>query len=245
MAKSLVLSVVLAALALATSAAQGADAYRLLRLGGHLVKWGGSGMGTPAVVTYAYVAERTAFPGARNCREMVPLDGLLATSAIPPARFAQETEAALGTWEAVAGITFRRTTDAAAADILIGAQATPRRVAFADVAYAGSGVSGLRRIERGLICLNPEQLWQIGFGGKEGAYDVRHVITHEAGHTIGLDHPEGDGQMMSFRYPARFRGLQAGDIDGAIRLYGTPGPATPALRSVKADAGELTARNAN
>lgn len=234
-----------AALVFVTSAAHGTEDHRLLMLDGHLVKWGSLGMGTPATVTYAYVSERTRFPGARNCQEMVPLDNLLATSGIPLARFVHETEQAFRTWQTVAGITFLRSADSATADILIGAQATPRRVAFANVSYSDSGSSGARRIERALICLNPIQPWQIGFGGEDGTRDLRHALTHEAGHVIGLDHPHSDGQVMSFRFPVQFRRLQAGDIEGAVRLYGKPTPETPAPRSVKASAPEATIRNAN
>lgn len=219
---------VCAALALATSAAQSIDDYRLLRLDGHLVKWGSSSMGTPAAVTYAYVSERMEFPAARNCRAMVPLDGLLAASAIPPERFVRETEEAFRTWEIVAGIRFQRSDTTATADILIGAQATPRGVAFADVAHSPSGARDVRSIERASICLNPTEPWRIGVGGSDGAYDVRHVITHEAGHTIGLDHPGGDRQLMSFRYPPQVQGLQAGDIAGVARLYGEAMQKVPA-----------------
>lgn len=236
-----------AALVFVTSAAHGAEDHRLLMLDGHLVKWGSPGMGTPTTVTYGYVSERMRFPGARNCQEMVPLDGLLATSGIPPARFEHETEQAFRTWQTVAGITFLRSTDAATADILIGAQATPRRVAFADVSYSGSGsgASGVRDIERALICLNPMQPWQIGFGSENGAYDLRHALTHEAGHAIGLDHPVSDEQVMSFRFPGQFRRLQAGDIEGAVRLYGKPTPEKPALQPVNANATKGTVRNLN
>lgn len=234
-----------AAVVFVTSAAHGSEDYRLLMLDGRLVKWGSSGMGTPATVTYAYVTERTRFPGARNCQEMAPLDGLLAASGIPLARFVHEAQQAFRTWERAAGITFHRSADPAAADILIGAQATPRRVAFANVSYSDSGSGGVRSIARAQICLNPEQSWQIGFGGEDGSYDLRHALTHEAGHAIGLDHPRSDEQVMSFRYPVRFRRLQAGDIEGAVSLYGEPSPETPAPRFVKADAAEATMRNAN
>lgn len=234
-----------AAVVFVTSAAHGSEDYRLLVLDGHLVKWGSSGMGTPATITYAHVSERTRFPGARNCQEMVPLDGLLAASGIPLARFVHETQEAFRTWERAAGITFLRSADPATADILIGAQATPRGVAFANVSYSDSGSSGARSIERALICLNPMQPWQAGFGGEDGSYDLRHALTHEAGHVIGLDHPRSDEQVMSFRYPAQFRRLQAGDIEGAVSLYGKPTPEAPAPRSVKSDAAEATIRNAN
>src|SRR3546814_1559644 len=44
-----------------------------------------------------------------------------------------------------------------AAQILIGAQATPRGIAFADVAYNPTASAGIRRISRSLICLNPQK----------------------------------------------------------------------------------------
>ena len=214
-----------AIVALAASVASGSEDFQLLRLDGHLVKWGGPDMGTPATVTYAFVAAHTRFPGARNCKEMVPLDGLLAQSGVAPATFVREAEAALAAWEEAAGISFRRIADPAAADLLIGAQAKPRRWAFADVSYAPSEGTGPRRIERSLICLNPARPWKVGRGGREGAYDLRYVLTHEAGHAIGLDHAGREGQIMSFAYPERLHGLQPGDIDGAARLYGAAGPA--------------------
>lgn len=233
------------ALALIAFAAHGADDYRLLRLDGHLVKWGNLRLGTPATVTYAYVSKPMRFPGARNCREMVPMDGLLAASGIRPARFVQETEAAFAMWEAVAGITFRRSANPARADIMIGAQATPRQRAFADVSHAAFTANGVSRIDRSLICLNPLQPWAVGFGDQDDAYDLRYVIMHEAGHTIGLDHSRGHDQVMSFRYPRQFRGLQPGDIAGAVNLYGKPDPTTPALLQVGAEPANVTVHAAD
>ena len=46
------------------------------------------------------------------------------------------------------------------------------------------------------------------------------AIAHEIGHAIGLDHPEPHGQIMSMRYHEEFRTLQAGDVSGAVRIYG-------------------------
>lgn len=220
-------------------AAHATEEYRLLKLEGNLVKWGSPVLGTPATITYAYVSEPTSFPGARNCQEMVPVDQLLAASGISPIEFHRETAAALAAWEAVAGITFRMIADPFRADIRIGAQATPRRQAFADVSYVRSDGNAVRSIDRSLICLNPLQPWTVEFAGDGKAYDLRYVMMHEAGHAIGLDHSRSHEQVMSFRYPTQFRSLQIGDIAGAMALYGAADAATPAPVEVTARAGHI------
>ena len=53
---------------------------------------------------------------------------------------------------------------------------------------------------------------------------MRYTIAHEIGHTIGLDHPSGAGQIMGYRYEETFRELQPGDISGAVLLYGKRQP---------------------
>src|SRR5262249_26938880 len=98
--------------------------------------------------------------------------------------------------------------------------------AFANVDYR-PGPGKIGDIERSLICLNPSRSWKIGFGGSAAAYDLRYTIAHEIGHAIGLDHPDPDGQLMSFKYQEDFRTLQTGDVQGAVRLYGNRMP-TPA-----------------
>jgi hypothetical protein len=66
------------------------------------------------------------------------------------------------------------------------------------------------------------------FGGSLAVYDLRYTITHEIGRAIGLDHPVPAGQLMPFRYQEQFRALQAGDIEGAVQLYGSKRVLTPA-----------------
>ena len=66
------------------------------------------------------------------------------------------------------------------------------------------------------------------FGGSLAVYDLRYTITHEIGRAIGLDHPVPAGQLMPFRYQEEFRALQAGDIEGAVQLYGSKRVLTPA-----------------
>lgn len=222
------------------------ESYRLLQLDGAYVKWGPSELGTGAVVTYALVDEEKSFPRARNCRKIAPVEKTLSKSGLPRSAFLKELKAAFSLWADVAQIRFRPAADRKEADILIGEQMRPVGRAFANVrrrtttpgtqlAFGApakvadravvpkrvrEGSSDISGIEQSLICLNPEQPWKIGFDGNLDVYDLRYTLAHEIGHTIGLDHPSAFGQLMSFGYDEKFKGLQAGDIAGAVRLYG-------------------------
>jgi Matrixin len=97
----------------------------------------------------------------------------------------------------------------------------------------------VKPISRALICLNPTRQWKVGFDGDLQRYDLRYTFAHEIGHAIGLDHPAGAGQIMGYRYEERFRELQAGDVSGAVLLYGrrqpeaviaATGPSVPHVR---------------
>jgi Matrixin len=193
--------------------------FRLLDFGGIYVRWGGNAV-DPVVVTYAFVRQDVEFPDARNCKVMAPMDRLLADSSITEEAYEAEVKAAFEMWERVANIRFEPAADGSKPGILIGAQRDPIGHAFADVAYAQSMDGKLRPIERSLICLNPMKRWKIGFDGNLTVYDLRYTIAHEIGHAIGLDHPEPHGQLMSMRYQEGFRTLQAGDVSGAVRIYG-------------------------
>src|SRR3546814_14492976 len=115
---------------------------------------------------------------------MVPLDGLLEQSAVPQGVMEREAAAAFAMWQAAADIRFRRVEDQDAAQILIGAQATPRGIAFADVAYNPTASARIRRISRSLICLNPHKPWKVGLARDVTVYDLRSATTpedHETG----------------------------------------------------------------
>lgn len=216
------------AVALVAGGAVAEDQYLWLRLDDHRVKWGSPTAGSGSEVTYAYVSAPVRSDDARNCRDMVPLDGLLSRWSVPPAALQREVEAAFALWQSVADISFRRVEAEADAQILIGAQAEPHGVAFADVATGPQASDGVRSIRRSLICLNPDKPWKIGFDGDPSVYDLRYAIAHEAGHAIGLDHPGPSGQLMSFRYDELFRDLQPGDVAGAVAIYGRRGAAVTA-----------------
>lgn len=190
--------------------------FRLLDFDGVLVRWGDNG---PAAVTYGFVDRPVAFNDARNCRAMVPMDDLLKLSEIDRAALEREAAAAFQMWEQVANIRFEKAAPGTKPDILIGAQRDPIAYAFADVAYV-KGEGALRPIDRSLICFNPVKRWKVGFDGNLNVYDLRYTLAHEIGHAIGLDHPGPHGQIMSIHYQEGFRTLQAGDVSGAVRIYG-------------------------
>jgi hypothetical protein len=142
------------------------------------------------------------------------------------AAFRDEVRAAFDMWQAAINIEFRETDTADEAGILIGSEAEPKGQAFTNVAPVGSAGAGVDGISQSLICLNPEMRWKIGFDGNLNVYDLRYTMAHEIGHAIGLDHPGPEGPLMSYRYLERARELRAGDVAGAIALYGPKGGAT-------------------
>lgn len=196
-------------------------AHRLLAVQGLNLKWGAPDLGTPAVIRYAFVDAPVARTEARNCRSMEPLPARMSHGGPSSDEVAAEIHRAFEAWEKVANIAFVYVTEAAEADVLVGAQRVPKGIAFADVNYLTSRSASMASIRKGAICFNPEVLWETAFDQDELTYDVRYVTMHEIGHVLGLNHSWGGStSIMGFRYRETVRAPQPGDIAGAKLLYG-------------------------
>jgi hypothetical protein len=196
--------------------------FRLLMLGERYVKWGTPSFGAPAEVTYGFAERRYEYADAINCGVIGPIDQLLQASKLTRKQFIDNVRGAFAMWQSAANVSFRYTEDAAQAQILIGAQGNPRGIAFANVWHDGSRHNNkVASITQATVCLNPQITWKASSDGRPDSYHLRHVIAHEVGHTIGLDHPGRTGQLMGYRYSEDTSRLGLGDVEGAVTLYGS------------------------
>ncbi len=223
----------LCAAAQGTSAAQetSVSGFRLLKLDGAFIKWGAPHFNSGATVSYALLKGDRRDPGAINCKVMTELDGMLGRAGIDMTTFSERLKSALSMWHAAADITFVPAASAATADIVIGAQAVPRGIAYANIQHEPVPGSRFAKLRQATICLNPMVTWRAGGNGsgKTTTYELRRVLAHELGHAIGLDHPGPRGELMAFAYQDNLRALTEGDVAGIVTLYGVPAPISAAL----------------
>lgn len=206
--------------------------FRLLRLPnletGEFVKWGPGATGTPAELSYAFVSRSTDLADMiGDCAALEPLEPLTARAGIAPEDFRAAAVAGLRLWETAAGVRFRPAADEAHADLLIGAARRNLPITFARVSLRLGAPLGenLRTLTKASICLDDDVAWSRAEGHAPGpVLSVRMTIAHEAGHVLGLDHPQGKDTVMSRSVDATFTELTTGDRTGARVLYGPPRP---------------------
>lgn len=205
--------------AFSVSPAAGAE-FRLLRIDGLHLKWGEPEFGEAAEVSYGFATGPAAFADAINCGRMAPMAVLARAWDGDPALLERVAAQAFAMWSGAADISFRRAAPGERPDILIGAQAEPRRIAFANVWHdAAAAQDGVAPLVRATICFNPEIAWSTD-GRRGGRQDLRTALAHEIGHAIGLDHPGAAGALMGFADQGPQTDLQRGDARGARLLYG-------------------------
>ncbi|MBS0241144.1 MAG: matrixin family metalloprotease [Proteobacteria bacterium] len=195
--------------------------FRQLVIGGHPVKWVPADPAARIVLRYRVVEGEVEQPTAINCRRIRQPKALLEHSDITATAFNGALRAAFQRWEDVAQVQFVEAVEGEKAEILIGEEGEPVGYAFTNLALGEAGEHDVKPIVAASICLNPEKRWKIGFDGNLAVYDLVHTLTHEIGHAIGLDHPDGRGHLMSFQYTEGHEGLTEGDMLGAVALYGS------------------------
>lgn len=190
-------------------------------------KWGDPQYGTGATVTWSLMG------GGVSCEAVFLGCSTTALGAFLPGGFLTEIRSAFDAWSKVANIKFVQVEDDGAAfnattrsgDIRIGAHHVdgPRDTLAFSYFPPFNGLSAA-----GDIFLDTSEKWKIGFGGN--GYDVFQVVTHEIGHSLGLEHTPRTDALMNAFYTERFRGPQADDIAGMRFLYGVrPIPEPSAL----------------
>jgi hypothetical protein len=184
-------------------------------------KWGDATAGTGATITWSLMG------GGVSCEAEFAGCRTTALDAFMPSSFLGQIQLAFKAWSSVANLKFVQVADDGAAfnaatgsgDIRIGAHAVDGVRGTLAFAYfpPSNGISAA-----GDIFLDTSETWKVGFGGT--GYDVYQVVTHELGHSLGLDHSTDTKALMNAFYTEAFRGPQADDIAGMRFLYGAPPP---------------------
>ncbi|PQO37964.1 M57 family metalloprotease [Blastopirellula marina] len=73
----------------------------------------------------------------------------------------------------------------------------------------------------GDILVDVSEAWEIGNALGSAAFDLAYVLTHEVGHSLGLEHSDSPNSVMydTVRPDQEFTGLSEEDIDAALALY--------------------------
>jgi hypothetical protein len=203
-------------------AAHADDAFRLLQIDGHNVKWGAPVLGQGATVSYAVINGTSKITGTVNCLHVTGIEGLLTRSHVTRRSFDRELSLALAMWQSAANIRFVPAKRASAANVVFTAEAMPDGIAYADVAL-GVGERGVSSLRRAIVCLNPQIRWRAttkSTNAPDEGVDLRYTLAHEIGHVLGLDHPGPEGELMSFEYGSHVDALGPGDVAGIATLYG-------------------------
>jgi Ca2+-binding RTX toxin-like protein len=138
----------------------------------------------------------------------------------PIVDFVVAAEFALETWASVAAIDFTPASGATP-DLTIAFASLPgATIGTAQTFFTDTGAS-VEQVISSIITLDSDERWS-PFG--QSGLNFYNVVLHEAGHSLGLDHPEGAGAseqvMYAFYESDATLSLAAGDIEGIQRLYG-------------------------
>jgi len=142
----------------------------------------------------------------------------------------REIARALATWQSVANINIVPVADGPYRVNALGAAQGDAR--FGDIRIGGTAIANDTRTlaqtyfpppqgstAGGDVELNLNMSYGIG---KD--YDFFSIILHETGHSLGLDHPPSQDEVMRPIYGGVITTLAAGDIEGIQKIYGARQP---------------------
>jgi hypothetical protein len=140
----------------------------------------------------------------------------------PIVDFEVAAEFALETWASVAAIDFAPAAAGTTPDLTIAFGSLPgATIGTAFTEFTTVPGSSVGQVTYSVITLDSDERWS-PFG--QSGLNFYNVVLHEAGHSLGLDHPEGAGAteqvMYAFYQSDTTLSLAAGDIEGIQRLYG-------------------------
>jgi hypothetical protein len=134
--------------------------------------------------------------------------------------FMVAAEFALETWASVAAIDFAPAPSGRTPDLLFAVDSLPGST-IGEALTTFFPLPGVDEVLSSVITLDADEMWS-PFG--ERGLNFYNVVLHEAGHSLGLDHPDGPGSssqvMYEFYLSDETLGLAAGDIAGIQLIYG-------------------------
>ena len=170
-------------------------------------------------ITYSIAADGVTWDRKANVLNAA-MDARFAAAA-----WQDEIARALQTWASVADVDFVRVADSPLAFDTVGkAQGDAR---FGDIRFGGYDFDNASQLAHaytpppngstaaGDVAVNTALAFNIG-----SQYDLYSVLLHEAGHSLGLNHPDNPDAVMYASYNGVRAGLEAGDIAGIQAIYG-------------------------